>query len=61
LQKEIDLSKKAEIIALELNSTELPVVENKLKESNSLNKMHDDDEMVNKLNCIITKMYTYLI
>lgn len=46
LQQEIALIKEANAaIVVELN-TELPINENKLKESNSSNHVHDDDEMV---------------
>jgi hypothetical protein len=50
LQQEIALVK--ELTAPVLNA-ELPVVENKLKESNSSNNIHDDDEMVCLSNIIM--------
>lgn len=44
LQQEILLAKEANTIFPELNSK--PIVENKFKESNSSNHIHDDDEIV---------------
>lgn len=44
LQQEINLVK--EINTNESESNILPVSENKLKQSNSSNHIHDDDEMV---------------
>lgn len=43
LQQEIALVKEATAPIL---NVDLPVVENKLKESNTSNNFHDDDEMV---------------
>lgn len=45
LQQEIILAKETNSNETESNSV-LPVIENKLKESNSSNHIHDDDEMV---------------
>lgn len=45
LQKEIALAKEVNMIASEQNA-ELPVTENRLKESNMSSNIHDDDEMV---------------
>lgn len=46
LQQEITLIKESTAPVL---NEELPVVENKLKQSNSSNHFHDDDEMVSCL------------
>lgn len=47
LKQEIDLAKESNIVKSESN-VELPVTENKFKETYSLNHVHDDDEMVSK-------------
>lgn len=54
LQKEIVLAKEVNTIAPEQN-TELPVIENKLKESNVSSNINDDDEMVSL--CIDFMLY----
>lgn len=45
LQQEINLAKEINTNEPESNIV-LPVIENKLKKSNSSNHIHDDDEMV---------------